>query len=324
MTADGRLPELQESEFAAEADGYTATKHQHEVGTGYFDDVARVIAAVNARPRHHGSTEEEHHCEPIFVPSSTRTDSRLATLCAEEARNALRDYEARFEEITRRGRDRFLARDWRGGHDDAAERLQLYSRVLSGLTTRVRDLMGERFQARPVWRATKAVYSSLITRSIRWEIAESFFNSLTRRVFATEGVDPTIEFVDTDFDAPPNQQSEELCQRYAGAALAGVLEDALTDTGGAGFARDSWGRLEAMSAAAAERIAAVIGNCESTTPRFSVAFSTEQGAHCGLRIAAGGDTNCLVLQPGSPALLDAVRSAKRSGILLSYTAPISE
>jgi isocitrate lyase len=36
--------ELQEAEFAAEKDGYTATKHQHEVGTGYFDEVARVIA----------------------------------------------------------------------------------------------------------------------------------------------------------------------------------------------------------------------------------------------------------------------------------------
>jgi isocitrate lyase len=36
--------ELQEAEFAAETDGYTATKHQHEVGTGYFDEVARVIA----------------------------------------------------------------------------------------------------------------------------------------------------------------------------------------------------------------------------------------------------------------------------------------
>ena len=36
--------ELQEAEFAAEEDGYTATKHQHEVGTGYFDDVAQVIA----------------------------------------------------------------------------------------------------------------------------------------------------------------------------------------------------------------------------------------------------------------------------------------
>ncbi len=36
--------ELQEAEFAAEADGYTATKHQHEVGTGYFDAVARAIS----------------------------------------------------------------------------------------------------------------------------------------------------------------------------------------------------------------------------------------------------------------------------------------
>jgi isocitrate lyase len=36
--------ELQEAEFAAEKQGYTATKHQHEVGTGYFDEVAKVIA----------------------------------------------------------------------------------------------------------------------------------------------------------------------------------------------------------------------------------------------------------------------------------------
>ncbi len=36
--------ELQQKEFAAEAQGYTATKHQHEVGTGYFDEVAQVIS----------------------------------------------------------------------------------------------------------------------------------------------------------------------------------------------------------------------------------------------------------------------------------------
>ncbi len=36
--------ELQEAEFASEAHGYTATKHQREVGTGYFDEVMQVIA----------------------------------------------------------------------------------------------------------------------------------------------------------------------------------------------------------------------------------------------------------------------------------------
>ena len=52
--------ELQEAEFAAESLGYTATKHQHEVGTGYFDDVAQVIAAgQSSTTALHGSTEEE-------------------------------------------------------------------------------------------------------------------------------------------------------------------------------------------------------------------------------------------------------------------------
>jgi isocitrate lyase len=32
------------AEFALEEQGYTATKHQREVGTGYFDEVAQVIS----------------------------------------------------------------------------------------------------------------------------------------------------------------------------------------------------------------------------------------------------------------------------------------
>jgi len=40
--------ELQTAEFAAEADGYSATRHQREVGTGYFDDVKSVISGGQA------------------------------------------------------------------------------------------------------------------------------------------------------------------------------------------------------------------------------------------------------------------------------------
>jgi isocitrate lyase len=51
--------ELQEAEFAAEADGYTATKHQHEVGTGYFDAVAQAISGGECSTvALSGSTEE--------------------------------------------------------------------------------------------------------------------------------------------------------------------------------------------------------------------------------------------------------------------------
>ena len=42
MTAYSRL---QQAEFASEADGYTATRHQREVGTGYFDKVALTLSA---------------------------------------------------------------------------------------------------------------------------------------------------------------------------------------------------------------------------------------------------------------------------------------
>jgi isocitrate lyase len=41
MTAYSRM---QQSEIASEEHGYTATKHQHEVGTGYFDEVMKVIS----------------------------------------------------------------------------------------------------------------------------------------------------------------------------------------------------------------------------------------------------------------------------------------
>jgi isocitrate lyase len=43
--------ELQEAEFAAAEKGFTAVKHQREVGTGYFDAVTQVIRAAKARPR---------------------------------------------------------------------------------------------------------------------------------------------------------------------------------------------------------------------------------------------------------------------------------
>jgi isocitrate lyase len=52
--------ELQQEEFAAEKDGYTATRHQHEVGTGYFDEVAKVIAGGDCSTAAlAGSTEAE-------------------------------------------------------------------------------------------------------------------------------------------------------------------------------------------------------------------------------------------------------------------------
>src|SRR6266702_1758385 len=50
---------LQEAEFGAEPTGYTATRHQHEVGTGYFDMVTSAITPNAATVALAGSTEAE-------------------------------------------------------------------------------------------------------------------------------------------------------------------------------------------------------------------------------------------------------------------------
>jgi len=52
--------ELQEAEFAAAEKGFTAVKHQREVGTGYFDAVTQAIQqGQSSTTALHGSTEDE-------------------------------------------------------------------------------------------------------------------------------------------------------------------------------------------------------------------------------------------------------------------------
>ena len=57
MEANAELPE---AEFVAEKHGDSATKHQDEVGTVYFDDIAQVIAlGLSSTTALRGSTERE-------------------------------------------------------------------------------------------------------------------------------------------------------------------------------------------------------------------------------------------------------------------------
>ena len=52
--------ELQEAEFAAEQGGYTATRHQREVGTGYFDKVSETVSGGRASTLALGESTEAH------------------------------------------------------------------------------------------------------------------------------------------------------------------------------------------------------------------------------------------------------------------------
>src|SRR5262249_21489248 len=73
--------ELQQAEFAAEAAGYTATRHQREVGVGYFDAVAMTLSGGNASTTAFaGSTEQaQFHSAGSPISAGPVSPSRPVT-----------------------------------------------------------------------------------------------------------------------------------------------------------------------------------------------------------------------------------------------------
>jgi isocitrate dehydrogenase kinase/phosphatase len=139
-------------------------------------------------------------------------------------------YRADFQAITRRARSHFERRDWHALRRDSSFRLDLYGHILSEVIGMIRHLLASRVQDKYVWAGTKAVYSGLIAGREDWELAETFLNSVTRRIFVTVGVDPQIEFVDTDFEASPGALNESLLRFYPAtgkldALIYGILAD---------------------------------------------------------------------------------------------------
>ena len=258
----------------------------------------------------------------VSPAASTLTDSRLAALCAEAARDAFLEYETHFDEITRRARERFLARDWHGSFDDARERLRLYSLIVGSLTNRIRELMGPRLGERSIWSATKAAYSALIAQSQRWEIGESFFNSLTRRVFTTEGVNQAIEFVDTDFDTPAGDATE-ITRGYSGAPLPELILQLLTDQTAAGLGAGGWSNLPRAIEAAAQRLVAALPDA-AEFEIITATFYRGRGAYLVGRVIGQGASTpiafCLLHPRDNGITLDALLIGESDlAILFSYT-----
>ena len=101
-----------------------------------------------------------------------------------------------FEEITGRARQRFEQRDWRGAQADATARLALYRIHLDGAVADVRDILEDAVLERTLWAAVKARHFEGLAGRADTEVAQTFFNSVTRRIFSTVGADPAIEYLD--------------------------------------------------------------------------------------------------------------------------------
>lgn len=149
--------------------------------------------------------------------------SRLVNTGAQAICESFDKFHAQFKTITLRAASRFLNRDWPGLQKDAAQRLGLYRTMVREIEVDVRRLLGDSLMNRSIWSAMKSAYSELIGKRNDWEIAETYFNSVTRRIFVTVGVDPQIEFVNSDFDSPPSSTIKNEYRSY-------VPENDLTPT----------------------------------------------------------------------------------------------
>ena len=111
----------------------------------------------------------------------------------------------RFAALTRRARDLFESRDWPARQQLSAARLDLYGAMVAETLDRLRPLLGERLADRPAWSMIRGAVAARIAERDDRELAETFHNSITRRVFETHGVDPAVEFVlpVTDPGPPP-------------------------------------------------------------------------------------------------------------------------
>jgi isocitrate dehydrogenase kinase/phosphatase len=125
-----------------------------------------------------------------------------AELAVQTIQRAFEDHHEDFRHVTRHAKRHFELRDWQAIRSDTVERGELYT---GNIGRTIRDLaiqLGEAAHSREVWAEMKSAYTRAILGRNDFELAETFFNSLTRIVFPHDGVDPTIDYVSNDFPLP--------------------------------------------------------------------------------------------------------------------------
>ncbi len=155
----------------------------------------------------------------------------LAAGLAMLIRDGFEAYHARFAAVTRRARERFQARDWAGARQDAVERIGLYDRCIAETVDALRRAAGDAVGTRALWRQVHPAYALLLDGLIDAELYKTFYNTLARRLFATQGVDAAIEFMAIDVEPsdaithPVARRSYTLSPTRPADALMRVLGD---------------------------------------------------------------------------------------------------
>jgi isocitrate dehydrogenase kinase/phosphatase len=116
--------------------------------------------------------------------------------------------------VTRHAREHFESANWHGVQRDAALRFDLYADAVNAGLVRLRPLLDAKVEDRPTWTALREAYAQAIAERGDVELAESFFNSFTRKIFHTIGVDPAVEFISSGAATPQRSQPEAATVRF--------------------------------------------------------------------------------------------------------------
>jgi isocitrate dehydrogenase kinase/phosphatase len=136
----------------------------------------------------------------------------LTLECAKAIRDAFNEYNLEFRLVTQRAQRRFENRDWKGSQRDSVERIELYNLFVNRTVTELKRRLGYLSRDKPLWKAIKQCFEPLLTDYIDSEFTKTFFNSITRKIFTTVGVDPDVEFVTLNH-SPLTQTSRAIKSR---------------------------------------------------------------------------------------------------------------
>ncbi len=165
-------------------------------------------------------------------------------------------YARAFAAITRRAGVRFSARDWRSGRGDALERLELYRRTLDPAVEDLGRILGAGVDDPGVWSGMKERFTELAAPRRDAELVETFFNSASRRIFHTVGVDDRAEFVHREPTPLPVEAAGRFLASYDGrpGREAAVRSALAAHPFAAGW--EDLGRDAALATRALERVLA--------------------------------------------------------------------
>jgi isocitrate dehydrogenase kinase/phosphatase len=121
----------------------------------------------------------------------------FASTAAAQIAEHFRLYNEEFGRITRRAASNFLSEDWRAAQLDAVDRIELYEHRVARCVAFVGSQLEARRTDVALWVEIKHTYEALVTRRPDSDFYNTFFNSVTRDLFGTVGVNKEVEFCAT-------------------------------------------------------------------------------------------------------------------------------